>query len=130
MSRTGNGAPGATDPCLRWPPSGGNHGPRPEPTVTTPELTAFATPPSQAASCDRGLMESGTLGDALPDGRLSATRPSAFGATTFAPADLAMPVQRIGWRLGYRLSLIGTDAATIAVALLFAQTVHDLRDQT
>src|SRR5881397_1752501 len=94
-----------------------------------PALTAFATPPSQAASCDRGFMESGALGDALPDGRLSVARSSAFGASTFATPDLTVPAQRIGWRLGYRLSLIGTDAAAIAVSLLFAQSVHDLGDQ-
>jgi exopolysaccharide biosynthesis polyprenyl glycosylphosphotransferase len=69
-------------------------------------------------------MESGALGDALPDGRLSIARPSAFGATTFAAPDLTVPVQRIGWRLGYRLALVGTDLAAIGVALLFAQSVR------
>jgi exopolysaccharide biosynthesis polyprenyl glycosylphosphotransferase len=74
-------------------------------------------------------MESGALGDPLPDGRLSVSRSSAFGASTFATPDLTVPVQRIGWRLGYRLSLIGTDAAAIAVALLFAQTIRDYAHQ-
>lgn len=69
-------------------------------------------------------MESGALGDALPDGRLSVSRSSAFGAATFTPPDLTVPAQRIGWRLGYRLSLIGTDFAAIALALLFAQSVR------
>jgi exopolysaccharide biosynthesis polyprenyl glycosylphosphotransferase len=90
----------------------------------TPELTAFATPLSQAASCDRGFMESGALGDALPDGRLIAPRPGAFGASAFATPDLSLPVQRVGWRRGYRLALIGSDLASVIVALLFAQSIR------
>jgi hypothetical protein len=66
-------------------------------------------------------MESGALRDALPDGRLSVSRSGAFGATTFAAPELTAPVQRIGWRLGYRLALIGSDLAAVGVALLFAQ---------
>ena len=54
-------------------------------------------------------MESGTLGDALPDGRLSVARPGAFGAAAFAAPDPALPVQRLDWRRGYRLALIGSD---------------------
>lgn len=67
-------------------------------------------------------MESGALGDALPDGRLS--RSNAFGASTFATPDLTVPVQRIGWRRGYRLALVGTDLAAITLGLLFAQSVR------
>jgi exopolysaccharide biosynthesis polyprenyl glycosylphosphotransferase len=96
----------------------------------TPELTAFATPLSQVAPCDRGFMESGALGDAMPDGRLSVARPAAFGAPTFATPDLTVPVQRLGWRRGYDLALVATDAAAITVALLLAQTVKDFKDET
>jgi len=95
----------------------------------TPELTAFATPLSQVAPRDRGFMESGALGDAMPDGRLSVARPAAFGAPTFATPDLTVPVQRLGWRRGYDLALIATDAAAITVALLLAQTTKDHQDQ-
>jgi exopolysaccharide biosynthesis polyprenyl glycosylphosphotransferase len=96
----------------------------------TPELTAFATPLPQVAPCDRGFMESGALGDAMPDGRLSVARPAAFGAPTFATPDLTVPVQRIGWRRAYTLSLVGTDLGAIVMSLLVAQTLNDLRVQT
>ncbi|GAA2749603.1 sugar transferase [Amnibacterium kyonggiense] len=59
----------------------------------------------------------------MPDGRLS-SRTSAFGASAFATPDLVAPVQRIGWRTGYRLALAVTDLAAIAVAILFAQSVR------
>ncbi|MBW4042242.1 MAG: sugar transferase [Acidobacteria bacterium] len=52
------------------------------------------------------------------------SRSSAFGASAFATPDLTAPVQRIGWRTGYRLALIGTDMAAIGTALLFAQSVR------
>ena len=69
-------------------------------------------------------MESGALGDALPNGGPFAARPPAFGAAPFVTPDLTASAKRIGWRLGYRLALIGTDTAAIAIALLFAQTVR------
>jgi exopolysaccharide biosynthesis polyprenyl glycosylphosphotransferase len=62
-------------------------------------------------------MESGALGDALPDGRLSGSTPFA---SPLSAIDLTVPVQRIGWRTGYRLALLGTDAAVIGGAVLFA----------
>ncbi|MGN6445353.1 sugar transferase [Amnibacterium sp.] len=69
-------------------------------------------------------MESGALGDAMPDGRLSAARPSAFAGSTFAAPDLSVPVQRIGWRRGYHAALVATDFAAIAVAVLTAQSLR------
>jgi exopolysaccharide biosynthesis polyprenyl glycosylphosphotransferase len=68
-------------------------------------------------------MESGALGDALPDGRLSVARSGAFGASTFLTPEPTAAAGRIGWRVGYRLALIGTDFAAVAIALLFAQSV-------
>ena len=64
-------------------------------------------------------MESGALGDPLPDGRVSPGSAARFGPA-FAPVGLSVPVRRIGWRTGYRLALFGTDATVIAVSLLFA----------
>src|SRR5579875_440326 len=75
-----------------------------------------ATPPERHP-CDEGTMESAALGDALPDGRLNA---SPFASTL----DLAAPVQRIGWRAGYRAALFGTDAAVVIVSLLFAYSAR------
>ena len=67
-------------------------------------------------------MESGALGDALPEHSVIAS-PSAFGAQAFAPVpDLSAPVRRLGWRLGFRIALIATDAIALALALLVAQT--------
>ncbi|MGN6743085.1 MAG: sugar transferase [Amnibacterium sp.] len=59
-------------------------------------------------------MDSGALGDRLADGGLP--RPP-FAAPTI---DLAVPVRAVGWRTGYRLALLATDAAVIAASLLFA----------
>ncbi len=60
----------------------------------------------------------------MPDGTAVA-RSSGFGATAFAtlPA-LSAPARRIGWRLSYRLALIGTDLTAVVTALLFAQGVR------
>jgi exopolysaccharide biosynthesis polyprenyl glycosylphosphotransferase len=74
-------------------------------------------------------MDSGALGDAMLENGAAFGGTGRFGARAFAPVDLEAPVRRIGWRLGYRLALIGTDAAVIAVALLFAQAVRSLKDE-
>ena len=71
-------------------------------------------------------MESGPVGNAVPDGGSMIAHPGAFGAQTFAPPDVRSPARRLGWRAAYRLALIGTDAAGIAVALLFAQSVRNV----
>ncbi|MCU1474851.1 MAG: hypothetical protein JWQ92_2919 [Amnibacterium sp.] len=68
-------------------------------------------------------MESGALGDALPDGRVSIGNASHFGPA-FPSVDLSVPARRVGWRTGYRLALLGTDATVIAVTLLFAFSVR------
>ena len=69
-------------------------------------------------------MESGALGDALPDGRLSYARNPVLDRAVSAVPEIAPPIGRVGWRLGYRLALIGTDAIVIAIALLSAQSVR------
>ncbi len=70
-------------------------------------------------------MEPGALGDALPDRGTVFASPGAFGAQAFAPApDLAAPVRRIGWRLGFRIALVTTDAIAIAIAVVVAQTLR------
>ncbi|HEV7623344.1 MAG TPA: sugar transferase [Amnibacterium sp.] len=48
---------------------------------------------------------------------------SHFGSA-FPSVDLAAPVRRVGWRAGYRLALLGTDAAVMVVSLLFAYSAR------
>ncbi|WP_375388525.1 sugar transferase [uncultured Amnibacterium sp.] len=60
---------------------------------------------------------------------MSVARVNGFDAPAFAAPDLGVPMRRIGWRVGYRVALITTDATAIAIALLFSQTVRELRDQ-
>ncbi|MFD1720104.1 sugar transferase [Amnibacterium endophyticum] len=63
-------------------------------------------------------MESGALGDAVPGGRLRYAPPPAMAMPETAP------VHRLGWRQGFRIALIGTDAVVIAAALLTAQSLR------
>ena len=68
-------------------------------------------------------MESGALGDALPEGRYAYSAvPTLERVTPFR--DISAPVSRVGWRTGYRMALIGTDSAVIAAALLAAQALR------
>ena len=68
-------------------------------------------------------MESSAFGDPVPEHRVALPGPGSL-AQSFAQAPALTPLERIGWREGYRWALIGTDAAMIAVSLLFAQSVR------
>ena len=69
-------------------------------------------------------MESGTLGDATPDGRLTVARPAGFGGSPFGKPHPVARAQRSDWRERYHLALIGSDLAAVTIALLFAQSIR------
>jgi exopolysaccharide biosynthesis polyprenyl glycosylphosphotransferase len=71
-------------------------------------------------------MESGSYRDALHTNGSAAYAPDAFPADAFRGITLsdAIPGRRLGWRTQYRAAIAGTDAALVALALIFAQTVR------